>query len=172
MSPVREKITETRWSCCLSTPFWTCWRHTNNPHYHDYFQAGHSYHPVGQRILTGGKKKNKHLKKIPSLYVFTSECLDFMSGNLDLACGEAEANLIVRISRSVYSFFLESFLLLFSPCWAFSLSVPTIWVSNNWLSQPPPQSPKAPKIGHAASHLVCSNMVLLLCLGHSHSVLP
>lgn len=45
--------------------------------------------------------------------------------------------------------------------------MPTIRVSNNWLSKPTPQSPKAPGIGHAAAHLERKNMALLLCLGDS-----
>lgn len=60
----------------------------------------------------------------------------------------------IKITRSIFSFFLEGFLLLLSlPCWALSLSMPAAFISDNWLFQPPPPGPKAPGIEQIAHPL-------------------
>lgn len=77
-----------------------------------------------------------------------------MSGSLDLAWRGNATEHAIKITRSIFSFVLEGFLLLLSPpCWALSLSVPATFISNNCLSQPTSQSPKAPGIEQIAHPL-------------------
>lgn len=77
-----------------------------------------------------------------------------MSGSLNLAWRENATEHTIKITRSIFSFFLEGFLLLLSPpCWALSLFVPATLILNNWLSQPTSQSRKAPGIEQIAHPL-------------------
>ena len=147
---------------CLSAPLCAPWWNSDQSNYHCCLQQlEDSYSLIEQIFLTTKKKKKKKAERKKTLE--KSPIYQSLAVSVSVSCQSVwtwpgrerqPAERAIRITRSIFSFFLEGvLLLLFPPCWALSLSGPATFVSDNWLSQPTSHSPKAPGI-EQTTHLL------------------